>query len=187
MGGVLPAEILGWDKSAEVATANYEGRGGKGTLTLLLYPTPQIAGDRGRAVEKAINDKGQTAFGTVKLRRVGPLVGMTSGAFSAEGAEKLVQALRLNEEISFDKPMPLEFHAEVKKTATLLESIALFCGIGIIAAVVLGVFFGGGRALLRMMRGKSAASDPEFLTISLRDEPRHLLVHDAESSGPKEP
>src|SRR3984885_1042703 len=45
MGAVVPPEIVGFDKAAEVVTAKYEG---KGTLTLLLYPTPQIAGDHGR-------------------------------------------------------------------------------------------------------------------------------------------
>ncbi len=28
MGGILPAEILGWDKSAEAVTAKYAGGGG---------------------------------------------------------------------------------------------------------------------------------------------------------------
>ncbi len=49
---VLPAEIIGFDKAAEVVTAKYEG---KGTLTLLLYPTPQIAGDHGRQIEAEMN------------------------------------------------------------------------------------------------------------------------------------
>ena len=48
MGGVLPPEIVGFDKAAEVVTAKYEG---KGTLTMLLYPTPQIAG-RPRAADR---------------------------------------------------------------------------------------------------------------------------------------
>jgi len=176
MGGVLPPEILGWDKSAEIATASYSGRAGKGTLTLLLYPTPQIAGDRGRAIEKAINDKGVAAFGTVKMRRVGPLVGMTSGAFSPDQAEKLVQALHLNEEVTFDQKLPLEFHAEVRKTATLLESILIFTGCLVIASVVIAVFLGGIRAGWRVMHGKPAASEPEFLTINLRDKPKALFA-----------
>jgi hypothetical protein len=194
MQGVLPPEILGWDKAAEIATATYAARnGGSGTLTLLLYPTPQIAADRGRAIEKAINDKGvegaNAAFGMVKLRRVGPLVGMASGGLTAEQAEKLVQALHLNEEVSLDKPMPLNFQVEVRKTATLLQSIALFTGLLILAAVVIGVFLGGGRALVRRLQGKSAASEPEFLTINLRGKPRGLFAAEAlpkeESAPPK--
>ena len=173
MGGVLPPEILGWDKSAEVATANYSGKGGNGTLTLLLYPTPQIAGDRGRAVEKAVNGAN---LGMVKMRRLGPLVGVTSGELPAEQAEALIHAMQLNEIVTYDKPMPLEFHAEVRKTATLLQSIAIFTGVLILAAIVIGVFLGGARAGIRVLRGKTAYSDPEFLTIDLRERPKGFFA-----------
>lgn len=181
MGGSLPPEILGWDKSAEVATAVYTSRrGARGLLTLLMYPTPEIAGDRGRAIESAINARGIDSFGTVKMRRLGPLVGVTSGAFPASQAQALVTALKLNQMVTFDKKMPLEFHAEVRKTATLLQSIAVFTGLLILAAIVLGVFLGGARAGIRVLRGKPAASEPEFLTINLRDKPKALFA-------PKEP
>ena len=180
MGGVMPAELLAWDKSAEVVTAEYTGREGNGAVTLMMYPTPQIAGDRGRALEKYVNGAGPAQFGTLKMRRVGPMLGMTTGALSAEQAQEFMAGLHLNQDLSFDKPMPLEFHAEIQKTASLLQSIAAFCGIGLIAAIVLGVFLGGARAGIRMLQGKSAASDPEFLTINLRSDKKGLFA-------PKEP
>jgi hypothetical protein len=170
-GGQLPPEILGWDKSVEIAMGNYYGRAGTGTLTLLMYPTPQIAGERGRAIEQAINHLGPAAFGTVKLRRLGPLVEMTSGSFTPQQAAELVGAVRLDQEVTLDKQIQPSFHAEIRKTYTLMQSIALFCGIGALAAIVLGVFLGGGRAAYRVMRGKSAASEPEFLSIDLREKP----------------
>ena len=175
MGGTLPPEILGWEKSAEVVIAGYSGRAGRGNLTLLLYPTPQIAGDRGRAIEKAINDAGVAGFGTVKLFRNGPLLSLSTGGFKPDQAEKLVHAPHLNEQVSFDQKMPLEFHAEVRKTATLLQSILIFTGLLIIAAIVIGVFLGGIRAGWRVMHGKPAHSEPEFLTIDLRDKPKALF------------
>ena len=49
MGGVLPGSLLGFQKAAEAVTARYSG---KGELTMLLYPTPEIAGDRMRAIEE---------------------------------------------------------------------------------------------------------------------------------------
>ena len=155
MGGMLPPDLLAWDKSAEVASAEYAGRGGKGAVTLMLYPTPQIAGDRGRALEKYVNSAGLAQFGTLKMRRVGPLLGMTTGALGKEQATEFMTGLHLNQDLSFDKPMPLEFHAEVKKTATLLQSIAAFCGIGLVAALVLGTFLGGARAGIRGAAGKT--------------------------------
>jgi hypothetical protein len=183
MGGVLPAEILGWDKSAEVGFAPYTGRSGHGTLTLLLYPTPQIAGDRGRAIEKAVNEEivkeGPVALGTVKLKRLGPLVEMTQGGFTPDQALALLASVKLNQEVTFDKPAPPEFHAEIRKTYTLLQEISVFCGVGTLAAIVLGVFLGGARAGIRVLQGKPAASEPEFLTIDLRGKPKPVQPSEA--------
>ena len=184
MGSVLPAADLGWDKSLEAATTEIAGKGGRGKLTLLLYPTPQIAGERGRAIEKLINDRGPATFGaTVKMRRIGPMLGIASGAFSADQAEALVGGLRLNEEVTFDSKKPLEFHTEVKKTASLLQNIAVLCGVLILAALLLGLFLGGARAGIRVLMGKPAASEPEFLTINLRGGSSPLLSPPASDRG----
>lgn len=185
LGLRIPAEVIGFDKSAEVMTAGY----GKGALTLLLYPTPQIAGEKGRAIEKQMNDPAgehgalHNSMGMVKMRRVGPLLGITSGALSATQAQALVSALHLNQQVSFDQKMPLEFHAEVKKTATLLQNILFFSVVVGGGAVLLGLFLGGARAGIRVMMGKPAHSEPEFLAINLRDQPRPLFVPQSESKG----
>jgi hypothetical protein len=176
-GGVLPGDIVGFDKAAEVVTAKYQG---KGTLTLLLYPTPQIAGDHGRQIEAEMNRQGTTA-GTVKLRREGPLVLMTTGAWKPVEAQAMVEGIHLRSQLTWNKPMPLEFHAEVQKTYSLLTSIAAFCGLGTLAAIVLGLFFGGGRAAIRVMQGKPAASEPEFLRIDLSG--RSAQIHTDGVSG----
>ncbi len=175
-GGVLPAGIVGFDKAAETITAKYAGRG---TLTLLLYPTPQIAGDHGRQIEAEMNREGAAA-GTVKLRREGPLVLLTTGAWTPAEAKAMVEGIHLGEQVTFDKKMPLEFHAEVQKTYSLLTSIMVFCGVGVLAAVILGLFLGGGRAAIRVLQGKPAASEPEFLRIDLRG--KAIPIH-ADSAG----
>ena len=163
-GGALPPQSAGFDKSAEAVTAKYKGQG---TLTLALYPTPQIAGDHARAAQADLKNQGAAA-GTVLLRREGPLVIFTTGAWKPDAAKSIVEGIHLRQELSFDKPMPHEFHAEVQKTYTLLQSIAMFCVVGALAAVFLGLFLGGGRALIRVMQGKPAATEPEFLRIDLR-------------------
>jgi hypothetical protein len=167
MGAAVPAQAVGFDKSAETVTAKYKGGG---VLTLALYPTPQIAGDHARAMEAAMQQ--QSSSGMLKLRREGPLVALTTGAWSAADAQKMVDGVHLRSEVSFDKPMPLEFHAEVAKTYSLLESIAIFSAVGALAAVILGLFLGFGRAAIRVLQGKPAASEPEFLHIDLRGVPR---------------
>jgi hypothetical protein len=176
----LPAEVIDWKRAVEVGVGTYSGRGGKGRVTLLMCPTPQIAGDQGRAIEKALNalpkEERVRDFGTIKLRRVGPLVGLATGDFKPERAEELVQALHLNEVVTFDKKMPLEFHAEVKKTASLLENIAAFVGVMIAASILLALFLGGARAGWRRLQGKPVYTEPEFLAINLRGQPKPLVA-----------
>jgi hypothetical protein len=164
MGGAVPVETAGFDKSAEVVTARSKGGG---LLTLLLYPTPEIAGEHLRMIDSAMKQQGANA-GTVVLRREGPLVAMTSGAWKPEAAQAEVDGIHMRSVVTFDKPMPVEFHAEVQKTYSLLMRVVIFSGVGFLAAVVLALFFGGGRALIRVMQGKPAATEPEFLRIDLR-------------------
>ena len=83
MGGVLPASMLGFEKAAEAVTARYAG---KGELTMLLYPTPEIAGDRLRAIEEEIHRRGPSA-GTVVMRRVGQSAAGDDGEMGAGGGE----------------------------------------------------------------------------------------------------
>jgi hypothetical protein len=163
MGGVVPGQIVGFDKAAEVVMAKYTD---KGMLTLVLYPTPQIAGEHGRAIEAEMNRQGSAA-GTVKMRREGTMVLLTTGAWGAAEAKAMVDGIHLRNELTWNKQMPLEFHAEVQKTYSLLTSIAVFCGVGALAAVILGLFLGGGRAAIRVLQGKPAATEPEFLRIDL--------------------
>lgn len=163
MNGVLPADSVGFEKSAETVTAKYRSGG---TLTLALYPTPEIAGVHTRAA--------QAALPQASVRREGPLVVIATGAWPAGAAQKMVDGVHLNVDASFDRPMPLEFHTEIRKTYTLFQSIAILCGVGALAAVVLGLFFGGGRALIRVMQGKPAATEPEFLHIDLRGKPHQI-------------
>jgi hypothetical protein len=167
MGGVLPNAIAGFDKSAEAVTAKYAGRG---TLTLLLYPTPTIAGDHGRQIEAEMNHEGAAA-GTVKLRREGELVLLTTGAWPAAEAQQLVDNIHLRTELTWNKPIPPEFHVEIRKTASLLFSIIGLSLALMVAAIVLGLFFGGLRAMIRVLQGKPAAAEPEFLHLDLREGP----------------
>lgn len=180
MGGTLPVGTLGFDKAAETATARYAGGAGgrQGTLTLLLYPTPEIAGDRGRAVAEALNAGGERA-GTAKLRREGPLVVLAEG-FAPEVAAALVNGVHLRSEVTWNKQMVPEFHAEVRKTASLLVSIAVFSGVLGAAAILLGLFLGVGRAWIRVLLGKPAASEPEILRLGLRSGPVARLRHEGE-------
>jgi hypothetical protein len=178
MGGVLPEDVLGFDKSAEVASArNMSG----GLLTLLLYPTPEIASEHERMIAAVLNGTGPgptevpgttaAKMGptrTVKMRREGTLLLLALGSWPGDEAARTIDGIHLRQEVTWDKPVPLDFATEVHKTFSLLENIAIFCAISALAMLVLGLFLGYGRALIRVMQGKPAATEPEFLRIDLR-------------------
>ena len=171
MGGLLPADILAFDKAGETVTAEYQTRShARGFLTILLYPTPTIAGDVGRAIEAHF--RSNTAPNSVAtLRREGPMLMLATGGFAPAEAQALVDNIHLRNELTWNKEKPPEFHAEVAKTASLLTSILVFCGVGALAAILLGFFLGFGRAGIRVLLGKPAAAEPEFLRIDLSGKP----------------
>ena len=69
-GGVLPAGSLGWDKAGEAVTAEYKDKRGSETMTMLLYPTPAIAGTYTRTVQGLINAAGadRRKFGMARAK-----------------------------------------------------------------------------------------------------------------------
>jgi hypothetical protein len=165
-GGVLPAASLGWDNSAEAVTADYADKRGKETLTLLLYPTPTIAGRYARQIETAAPQMGPK-FAGAKVRREAEITMLAEGTFSADEAQRMLENIHMRQQVSFDKDMELSPHMQVMQGYSLFRSILILGGVLILAAVVIGVFLGGGRALYRMARGKPAAAEVEFLSLHL--------------------
>jgi hypothetical protein len=168
-GGVLPANSLGWDKSAEAVTANYHERHGDETLTLLIYPTPQIAQAFERRLSSGVKQLGPN-FANARVRRENELVMLASGTLPGSDAQALLANVHMKQEVTIDRDMPPVFHAEVQKTFSLLTSIAVLAGVLMGGAVLLGLFLGGGRALIRVLQGKPAASEPEFLSLHLSSQ-----------------
>lgn len=165
-GGVLPANSLGWSKSAEALTAGYDLKHGHETLTLLLYPTPQIA----KSFERALNENAKgmgPSLANAQVRRENELVMLASGVLPAKEAQGMLADVHLKQDVAVDRYMPPVFHAEVQKTFSLLQNIAILSGVMMGAAVLLGLFLGAGRAAIRVLQGKPASMEPEFLSLHL--------------------
>ena len=164
-GGVLPSRSVGWEKNVEAVTAQYADKRGKETLTVLLYPTPAIAG----SFAKAIKDEaaGMAGFGNARMRREGPLVMLASGSFSGDEAQRMIENVHMQEIVATDGDMHPLFRTEAVKTYSLLANIAILSGVMMVAAVLLGLFLGVGRAWFRVLRGKPAAVEVEFLSLHL--------------------
>jgi hypothetical protein len=178
-GGVLPAALIDFSKSPELLSGDFNLRSGVGTLTIIEYPTPQIAAERERAIAAylkggsqpqqpftaALEGSNRQALAT---RRSGLLVAVTSGGLDAADAHKLLD--KVNYEASVTWNNPAGYVPETTKAARLLVSVVTFCLITCGATFLLGIFLGGGRALYRIARGKPASSveEMEFIKLNLR-------------------
>ncbi|MGI8771126.1 MAG: DUF6599 family protein [Acidobacteriaceae bacterium] len=182
-GGVLPPSLIDFTKSPEVLSGAYTVTQGSGLLTLIEYPTPQIAADRERAIAAYLKSGRQqggqasapwpqplaeSSPNALLTRRSGLLVGITSGSLPASDAQALLD--RINYEASVTWNHPQGYVPETAKAASLLLGIAALCGILAGTALILGIFLGGGRALFRRLRGKPASSlaETEFIRLDLR-------------------
>jgi hypothetical protein len=178
-GGVLPAGLIDFSKSPELLTGDFNLRSGAGTLTIIEYPTPQIAAERERAIAAYLKGGGQprqpftealegSNRQALATRRSGLLVAVTSGGFDAADAHKLLD--KVNYEASVTWNSPAGYVPETTKAARLLVSVVTFCLITCGATFLLGIFLGGGRALYRIARGKPASSveEMEFIKLNLR-------------------
>ncbi len=178
-GGVLPVSLIDFSRSPEVLSGDFSLKSGEGTLTIIEYPTPQIAAERQRAVEaylKTGNTPQQPFTGPLEssntqalaVRRSGLLLAVTSGGIDAADAHRLLN--KINYEASVTWNSPQGYVPETTKAARLLVGIASFCLIACSAALILGIFLGGGRAMVRKLRGKPASTldDMEFIKLDLR-------------------
>ncbi len=179
-GGVLPASLVGFDKGAEAVTANYSLTSGPATLTLIDYPTPQIAEAQEAAIRaylkagsqaqpawpKPLTDSDQASL---EVRHSGPLVAVVSGDAVPDDSHRLLETVHYEANLTLI-PQPLE--SEVEKTSKLLMGIAVLTIIGAGAAILLGGLLGGGRALYRLARGKPISSvfDEEFIHLDLAEK-----------------
>jgi hypothetical protein len=179
-GGVLPADLVGFDRGAEAVTANYSLRSNPATLTIIDYPTPQMAAaqetrihDYIKAGSKAVpawpKPLADSDAASLEVRRSGPLVAIVSGDAIPDESHKLLATVHYESDIT-SIPQPTE--SEVAKTGKLLVGIVTLVIVGASAAILLGFFLGGGRALYRMARGLpiSTVYEVEFIRLDLREE-----------------
>jgi hypothetical protein len=158
---------LDFNTGAEVVVGQY----GSGTLTLIEYPTPQMAIAQLQSIatmlqlapQKDLPD-GLLGNSTEVAWRTGPLVALTSGMPQAQ-AVKLAHEVHYESSITWNHPEG--YVSDAWRAAHLYLGIFALAGILCGASIILGLFFGGARAISRVLRGKSASSVQDIKFISL--------------------
>jgi hypothetical protein len=178
-GGVLPPDLVGFDRDAESVTANYSLASGVATLTLIDYPTPQMAEAQEKKIREYIKlgSKAQPAYpqplqdsdqASLEVLRSGPIIALVSGDAIPDESHKLLSQVHYSPDLT---RMPQSRESEISRTSRFLMGVASLVIVGCSAAILLGFFLGGGRALYRMARGKpiSTVYDAEFISLHLED------------------
>lgn len=200
-GGVLPPALVDFNRSAEVVTAQYNAFTGIGTLTIINYPTPEIAIDREHAIRAFFASRGKTSDqahannpaphalnpsaptsnlwtqalaesnpSALQVRRSGPLLAITSGGFSGDAAQEMLQRVHYEANLTLSNSKP--YVSDPAKVVQIILNVALLVGIFIAVAIVAGVSLGGGRVWWRKMRGKKGEAfddSSEFIRLNLRN------------------
>jgi hypothetical protein len=179
-GGALPPALVDYDKGAEAVTASYSLTSGKATLTIIDYPTPQIAEAQETAIRAYLKAGSQAQppwparlttsdQASLEVRHSGPLVVVVSGDAVPDDSHRLLETVHFDASLTA-VPQPVE--SDVQVTSKLLMGIVALSIIGAAAAIVLGGFLGGGRALYRLARGRPVSSvyDEEFIHLDLAEK-----------------
>jgi hypothetical protein len=135
-------EQVDFSHDPEILIQDYSSKSGPLTLTLLQYPTPQIAGERFRALQSVQ----QSSPNTLLVRRSGPLVDIVTGAIGSDEAQKLLTSVNYEAEVTWNEATSLSKRDNI---GNLLLAVFALIGIILLICIIFGVFFGGIRILMK--------------------------------------
>ena len=125
----LEADKLGFDFSAEAATAAYRVRGIPARLLLVLYPTQHIAKKHAEELEASTNPS------AMFLKRAGPLVGIVYGSRDGAVAASILDGVSHEFKVTWNEPPP------GLGLGTMLITIFTFIGVALAFTTIAGSEF----------------------------------------------
>lgn len=165
LGTPLTAEQIGFQYEPEILEQQYSLPDGRLTLMLVQYPTPQIAGDKFRALEAV----SKANPGALALRRTGPILVVASGAVDNSDARALLGSVNYEADVTWDEATSIPKRDNI---GNLIVGIFSLIGILLVVMFIFGVFFGGFRLLMSRLfpnRVFNRAENLEIIQLHLRD------------------
>ncbi len=173
VGAPLPAQLVDFERSAEVVLGKYSTSQGVATLTIISYPTPAIASERLRAIEAAKGSlapfSGAAPPAELNLKRSGPLVALVTGDISSREAKSLLASVNYEADVTWNEATSFSKRDNI---GNLIVNIFLLIGILLLFALVLGVMFGGVRVILKRLFPDRIFDRPEDVEIIRLNLPR---------------
>jgi hypothetical protein len=163
LGVPIPAGLVDFSKSPDVVVAKYRGSAGGVNLTLIEYPTPQIAAERLRALQGASLPGGSFFF-----KRTGPILAVVSGDVREPDAQNLLSSINYDADVTWNEPAKRK---PVAAATDFLIAVFVLIGIVLLIALVFGFAFGGFRMLARKLfpnRGFDRPDEVEIIRLNLK-------------------
>jgi hypothetical protein len=179
----IPPELVDFNAGAEVVVGNYNGSGGEATLTLIAYPTPQIAAEHLRRIEAARSQSSQADGGAAAAKlnpnlqspffdkRTGPIVVVVSGPISQAEGRTLLASVNYDANVTWNENT---YFTKRDNLANLLVNVIILCFIIIGFALIAGIAFGGIRILAKRLfpdRVFEQGQNREFISLHLSERP----------------
>jgi len=154
------AEKAGFNEGAEAMLAQYRTGKEEGVLLLLDYPTPQLATYHQKHLELGLTEISRLE--ETPIERRGSLLMMVLSPSSPAYAEKLRKSVNYETQVTWNEPT----HTITDPPwARVLENIFIGTGIFMVAAVVLGIAFGGVRVVTKIFLPGKVFDRPERMEI----------------------
>ena len=183
----LGADLVDFGASSEVSLAHYNTPSGEATLTLISYPTPQMAAEHLKRIDAA-HQLAQTQPGISEIKgtatffdkRTGPIIAIATGGISDSDAKDLLGRVNYEASVTWNTPTD---DREVRELYKLILNIVVLCAILGGLAIIAGVAFGGFRILMKRLYPDKVFDRPEQMEfISL-----HLTETVVKGASPERP
>jgi len=145
--GRIPRDTASFYRGAEASLARYKIGGEEVQLTVFQYPTPQMAIERMRQFEKLEG---------AAVARSGTLIAVVPDGKSSQAAVRLVEQVKYTPNLMWNEYVPKNTPQDAAKMILAISVLAT--GL-IVASVVLGLFFGGGKVLAKRFGMRTAEED----------------------------
>jgi hypothetical protein len=156
-GVPIPAALVNFNVSPEVEFANYRSSNGSANLTLIEYPTPQIAGERLKAFQSA-----GLAGGPFYFKRSGPLLAAVNGNIPESEAQSLLASVNYDADVTWNQPTKPNPRDNI---GGILVAIITLIGLILLVALILGFAFGGVRIIAKKFYPDRFFDKPEDVEI----------------------
>jgi hypothetical protein len=156
--GPLTPEQVDFSHDPEILIQDYSSKSGPLTLTVIQYPTPQIAGERLRALQGVDRSNPNSLL----VRRSGPLVDVVTGTVGSSEAHALLNSINYEAEVTWNEATSMSKRDNI---GNLIVALFGLIGIILLISLIFGVFFGGIRILMKRLFPNRVFDRPEDVEI----------------------